>query len=142
VNAAATATEVPAVERQLAFDMIRRGVPLAPVLIAVCGLVAGVDGALSSAYGVGIVLVNLAASALLLAWAARVSPTMIMITALGGFLVRMGLVTLAIYLVKDQSWVELVPLGITVLVTHLGLLLWETRYVSASLAYPGLKPTA
>ena len=27
------------------------------------------------------------------------------------------------------------------IVTHLGLLFWETRYVSASLAFPGLKPT-
>jgi len=26
------------------------------------------------------------------------------------------------------------------LVTYLGLLFWETRYVSASLAFPGLKP--
>ena len=25
-------------------------------------------------------------------------------------------------------------------VTHLGLLFWETRYVSVTLAYPGLKP--
>src|SRR5439155_235035 len=28
-----------------------------------------------------------------------------------------------------------------IIVTHLGLLIWETRYVSASLAFPGLKPT-
>ena len=34
------------------------------------------------------------------------------------------------------------PLGLTLIVTHLGLLIWETRHVSASLAYPGLKPTA
>jgi len=33
-----------------------------------------------------------------------------------------------------------VPLALTIGVTHLGLLIWETRYVSASLAYPGLKP--
>ena len=36
---------------------------------------------------------------------------------------------------------SLVPLGLTLIVTHLGLLFWELRYVSASLAYPGLKPT-
>jgi len=42
--------------------------------------------------------------------------------------------------VKDAAWVELWPLGLTLIVTHLGLLLWETRYVSASLAFPGLKP--
>jgi hypothetical protein len=34
----------------------------------------------------------------------------------------------------------MVPLALTILVTHLGLLAWETRYVSATLAYPGLKP--
>ena len=28
----------------------------------------------------------------------------------------------------------------TILITHVGLLMWETRYVSISLAYPGLKP--
>ena len=32
-------------------------------------------------------------------------------------------------------------LAILILVTHLGLLFWELRYVSASLAFPGLKPT-
>jgi hypothetical protein len=46
----------------------------------------------------------------------------------------------ALFAVRDQPWVEFVPLGITVLVSHLGLLFWETRYVSASLAFPGLKP--
>jgi len=34
----------------------------------------------------------------------------------------------------------LIPLAVAILVTHLGLLFWETRYVSATLAYPGLKP--
>ena len=36
---------------------------------------------------------------------------------------------------------NMTALGICVLVTHLGLLFWELRYVSASLAFPGLKPT-
>jgi hypothetical protein len=43
-------------------------------------------------------------------------------------------------LVKDQPWIDLTALGVTVLVTHLGLLAWELRYVSATLAYPALKP--
>jgi hypothetical protein len=33
-----------------------------------------------------------------------------------------------------------VPLGITLVATHVGLLFWESRYVSLSLAFPGLKP--
>lgn len=130
----------PAVERQLAGDMLRRGAPAVPVVVLVASLVWGTDGALSAAYGLAVVALNLLASAAMLGWAARVSPTAMMVTALGGFLLRMGLVFAALYAVRDQPWVEFVPLGITVLVTHLGLLFWETRYVSASLAFPGLKP--
>ena len=43
-------------------------------------------------------------------------------------------------LVKDAAWISLPALCLTILITHLGLLLWETRYVSASLAFPALKP--
>ena len=35
---------------------------------------------------------------------------------------------------------SLPALGTTLVVTHLGLLFWEMRYVSLSLAHPGLKP--
>jgi len=52
------------------------------------------------------------------------------------------LIGAAVWAVKDLSWVEPLPLGLTLIVTHLGLLLWELRYVSASLAFPGLKPGA
>jgi hypothetical protein len=133
-------SEVHAIEADLAFDMVRRGLPVAPVLVVLAGLGWGLAGAATAAYGVAIVLVNLVLSAALLAWAARVSLNAILFAALGGFLLRMGLVVVAVYLVRDAGWMELVPLAITVLVTQLGLLFWETRYVSASLAFPGLKP--
>jgi hypothetical protein len=79
-------------------------------------------------------------AAVSLSWAARRSLTLVMAVALGGFAVRMGLVTVVMLLVKDEPWIDLVALGVTVLVTHLGLLFWELRYVSASLAFPALKP--
>jgi hypothetical protein len=65
---------------------------------------------------------------------------MLMGVALFGFLFRLGLLAAAVLVVKDQWWVELVPLGLTLVVTHLGLLIWEARHVSASLAFPGLRP--
>jgi hypothetical protein len=135
-----TAAVVPDVERELAMDMVRRGLPAVPVVLVVAGLILGWSGVASAGYGMGIVAVNLVLSAISLAWAARTSPAALMAAALGGFLVRMGLVTVAILAVKDAGWVVLVPLAITVLVSQLGLLFWETRYVSASLAFPGLKP--
>ena len=57
-----------------------------------------------------------------------------------GYLARLALVTVAVLAVKDMAWVELVPLGFTLIITHIGLLVWEARHVSMSLAYPGLKP--
>jgi len=54
----------------------------------------------------------------------------------------MVLIVVAVLLVRHASWAVMAPLLMTILVTHVGLLMWETRYVSLSLAYPGVKPTA
>ena len=133
-------TETPNVEHELARDMIVRALPALPVVVAVAWVARGGHGALSAGFGIALVLANLMLSAVLLAWAARVSPSVLMGTALGGFIVRMALVGVALYAVKDRSWADLSVLAVTVLVTHLGMLFWETRYVSASLAFPALKP--
>ena len=128
------------VEQEIVRDMIGHAGWAAPVLLLVCGLVWGIDGAISSGFAVVLVLANLLLSAALLSWTARISYALMMGAALGGYLLRLGIVTAAVLLVKDQPWVSLWPLGLTLIVTHLGLLLWELRYVSASLAFPGLKP--
>ena len=62
--------------------------------------------------------------------------------ALFGYLLRLALIFLAIWLVRDASWVVMLPLGLTIIVAHLGLLFWEMKFISASLAFPALKPTA
>jgi len=136
-----TADHGPAVEAQVAGDMARRILPVLPVLVVVAGLIWGVDGAFSGAFAVALVLGNLALSAALLGWAARISLPLLMAAALGGFALRLFLLTAVVWAVKDQAWVDITALGFTLIVTHLGLLVWETRHVSASLAYPGLKPT-
>ncbi len=131
----------PPVEREIVLDMIRRAAPALPVVVVVAGLVWGVNGALSAAFAIGLVLVNFLVSASLLAWSARISLGLIMAAALGGFVVRLALITVAVLLVKDHAWVEMIPLGLTLAVTHLGLLVWEARHLSMSLAYPTTKPT-
>ncbi|HUQ63695.1 MAG TPA: ATP synthase subunit I [Acidimicrobiales bacterium] len=128
------------VEREVVFDMIRRSLVGLPVPIVAAALVWGWKGALSAAFALGLVLLNFLLSAAMLGWAARVSLPVLMATALFGFFVRLGLVAVLILAVQHQSWVEMVPLCITVLVAHLGLLIWETRHVSASLAFPGVAP--
>jgi hypothetical protein len=132
--------DAPAVEQQVAFDMLKRGIWFAPAILIAASAIWGTDGAGSAAVAIAVVLVNLVLAAVSLSWAARRSLTMVMAVALFGFAARMGLVTVVLLLVKDEPWIDLTALGVTVLVTHLGLLFWELRYVSASLAYPALKP--
>ena len=135
-----TRLDGPAVEQEVARDIVKRALPVAPALIIVGALIWGMAGAASVAYATALVLVNFLLAAALLSWTARISLGLMMGTALFGYLLRLGLIFLAVMLVKDMSWVELVPLGLTIIVTHLGLLLWEMKYVSASLAFPALKP--
>jgi hypothetical protein len=144
VTAADLRAPVPSVsgdpERELAFDMLKRGAWFAPLVVIGAAAIWGAAGAASAGVAIALVVVNLLLAALALSWAARRSLNLLMAVALGGFAVRMGLVTVVLLLVKDEPWIDLVALGVTVLVTHLGLLFWELRYVSASLAFPALKP--
>ena len=132
----------PAVERALALDMVKHAIWVTPALLAIGGAIWGWAGACSVAFGIALVAANLLISAAALGWAARTSMAMLLGVSLFGYLVRLGLITVAVLLVKDQAWVSLVPLGLTVIVTHLGILFWELRFVSASLAFPGLRPNS
>ena len=131
----------PPVERQLVIDIAKRGLLVAPLIVLIAAVARGGAGATSAAFAVAIVLGNLGLSGAALSWAARTSLNLLMIVSLGGFLVRMGVLVGVIAAVRHQSWIDLPTLAVTLFVTQVGLLMWETRYVSASLAYPGLKPT-
>lgn len=135
-----TRFEGPAPEVGVSNDMIKRGLAVAPLLIGVCAVIWGGDGAWSSMYGAAIVLANFALSAGLIASAARISVGLMMGATLFGYLIRLGLIFLAVWLVKDSAWISFPALGATIIVSHLGLLFWEMKYVALSLAHPGLKP--
>ena len=129
-----------AVELQVSSDMVKRGLIAAPLLVLAGYLIWGSDGAWSTAYAIGLVLFNFLLSALLITWAARISLVALMAVTMFGYLLRLGILFVAVYAVKDTAWISLPAVGAAIIVTHLGLLVWELRYVSISLAYPGLKP--
>jgi hypothetical protein len=130
----------PPVERRIAVDLARHGLLVAPAVVLVAGLFRGVDGAASAALGLAVVVVNFLAAALSLEWGARRGGNTLFAVALGGFLFRMVSI-LVVLLVADAlfGWADVVVLGLTLFVTHLGLLFWELRSVSFSLAAPGLR---
>jgi len=132
--------EGPAPVMEVALDLAKRGALIAPVAIALGAFIWDSAGAYSVAYGLAIVAINFLMAAYLLAWAGRISFAAMGAAAVFGFFTRLSLVTVAVLVVRTASWVELVPLGLTIIVAHLGLLFWEMRYISGSLANPGLKP--
>ena len=133
--------EGPAPVLDVAKDLVRRSVFIAPVAIVLGSVFWQTAGAASVAYGLVIVVVNFMLAAWMLATAGRISFAAMGAAAMFGFLLRLGLIFLAVLVVKDQSWIEMLPLGLTLIIAHLGILFWEMRYVSASLAHPGLKPS-
>lgn len=133
--------EGPSPAMAVALDLARRSLWLLPVVVTVSALFWGIDGVLSTVYGLAIVVVNFLLAAYLLAVTGRINATLMAGAALFGFLLRLGLIFAAVMLVRDASWVELVPLGVTLIAAHLVLLFWEMRYVSGDLAFPGLKPS-
>lgn len=136
----ALAAEGQAPEVAVSGDLVRRGLLVAPAFLVVSGVIWGGDGVWSSGLGLALVLVNFALAAAMVAWSAPISLGLMMGVILFGHLIRLGLIALVVLLVREESWVSLPSLGVTIIVSHLGLLFWEMRYIAASLAFPGLRP--
>jgi hypothetical protein len=127
-------------ERVVARDLARRGIWAAPLFVIFGAVFWGTDGALSAAFALVLVLGNFLLAASLSTWAARISLAMLMSVVLIGYIVRLALIAAATFAVRGAGWFEPVPWGLTLIVAHLGLLAWEAKHVSASLAFPALKP--
>jgi hypothetical protein len=135
--------EVPdpdGIESRIARDLARHALWIAPVCILGVGIFTGVAGALGVALAFVVVLANFLITGALLGWAARISPAMIMVVSLGGFVVWLFFIFGTGLLVEQTDAIDLTVYVVSVLVLHLGLLFWETRSISFSLASPGLKP--
>jgi hypothetical protein len=130
---------IPAVEREVAVDLAKRVAMISPAVLLVAFVVSGADGLAGAAIALVVVAANFLVGALSLQWAGRRGPTALAVTAVGGFLVRMAIVLGVILLVQDVVNVYWL-LGVLV-VTHVGLLIWESRHLSISLGAPGLKPS-
>lgn len=121
-------------ERAIATSIAKRALIAAPIWLIAAGIIWGVGGALSAAYGVGLVVANIFAAAAIITVAARISPAALMAATLGGFVVRLVALLGAVYAVSWSSLFEPWPLGLSVGIGHLGLLAVECRYLSLALA--------
>ena len=135
---ATPAVEV-AYEGALARDLARRAGLIAPVVVVATGLFWGVAGAVSAVVALALVAANFLAAARVMAWAARRGQAVVMGAVLGGYVVRLAVLLGIVLALQQVSWLNIPVLVVTLAVTHLALLTWELRFVSFSLAAPGLK---
>lgn len=128
-------------EQEVARDLSRRALMILPVFLLVGALFDGLSGAASAALALTLVALNFRLGAAIIARAMAISLNALYGAVLFGYLFRLGLMTAVVLVVGNGEWFATVPFAITLLITHLGLLTWETKYVAASLAFPGLAPT-
>jgi hypothetical protein len=117
--------------------MIRRALPFAPPAAAlafgVAALLSDMDAGWSAAIGVGIVFANFIAHGWSLAWAARISPVVLYAVALGGFIVRLGIVVGIIVGLQRLPWFSLEWFLAALVPTTLALLALEMKLLSGRL---------
>lgn len=113
-----------------------------PIAVVASLLVGGPTAAAAVAIGMVIILGNFWVSAKILAWASTISHGMVASTSISGYFIRSFLIAGLVWLLKDVSSVNLLWLVFSLVISHLGLLTWELRYVSTTIAHPGLKPSA
>lgn len=115
-------------------ELVRRALPFVPIAGVVAfglgALAGGVDVGWSAAIGVGIVAANLVASALSIAWAASISPTLVFAVALGGFFLRMVVLVIALVLLNTLAWFSPTAFALTVVPATIVLLVFEARVFS------------
>lgn len=111
--------------------MIRRalvpGSLAVPVVFAAGAVVSGPAVGASAAIGVVVVLANFAAHGWSLAWASRISITLVQAVALGGFVARMGVILGLLFALNALPWFSPVAFGAAVVPGTIALLLFETR---------------
>jgi hypothetical protein len=139
VSAVATPS-VTHIESRIARDVARHALYAIPLAVAGVGLWRGVDAAGAVALAFALVVGNFLLSAAVLGAAARRSPHLLLGAALMSFLVRFVILTAIGIGVKALDVVDWPVFCVTLIVAYFGLLAWELRSVSFSLASPGLKP--
>ena len=115
-------------------EMVRRALPYAVpafiVALALGTLLDSWNAGWSAATGVGVVAANLVAHGLSLAWAARISPTMIFAVAMGGFALRLATILIILLVLNGLSWFSPVAFVAAVVPATLLLLVFEAKVLS------------
>lgn len=117
--------------------MVKRATVPALIGVAVAAaagaVIAGAGAAASAGLGVAIVAANFAVHGLSLAWASTISIPTVFAVALGGFVMRLGVIVAVMFALDLLAWFSPLAFGLAVVPATLLLLVLEARLVSRGL---------
>jgi len=118
------------VEAIIGANIAKRALWFGPVLVGVFWLVRGPDGAIAAAVGVVIVVLNFLLGGWILATSAAISLSMYHAAALFGFLIRLGLITLTMFVIAQATEIDRLAMGVSAVASYLVLLSIEAVAVA------------
>jgi len=113
------------IESVIARKMVLRAWWIGPMIVAAAWTLRGFSGAWAAAIGVGIVVANFLISGELLSRSARVSLKVYHAAALLGFFVRLGFITLSMFIVASVVEIDRPAMGVAAVVAYMVLLSLE-----------------
>lgn len=107
-----------------------RAIYVGPALILLFTLLRGWPGGWSAVLGTLIVIANFLLAGAMLSISARIGPQAYHAAALLGFLLRLGLLVGAVYLIAATVEIDRIAFGVTAVVSYLTLVVLEAVAVS------------
>ncbi len=117
-------------ERELVRRLLPFSVPVLAIAAVAGALLGGAGAAWSAGIGVTAVTLNFVGNAYSVAWAARISPTLLMAVGLGGFVVRLATLTVALVLLDRLAWFSPIAFVAAFAPTTVALLAVEMKLIA------------
>jgi len=115
-------------------DLLRRllpySLPAFAVAVLMGALLGGAGSAWSAGVGVAAVAANFVGYAYSVAWAARIAPMVLMAVGLGGFVLRLVTLTIALLLLDHLAWFSPVAFAAAFVPTTIVLLVVEMKLLA------------
>ncbi len=117
-------------ERELIRRILPFAAPVAIAAFAVGALFGGSDAGWSAALAIAVVSLNFVAHGWSLAWAASISPVMLYMVGLAGFIVRLGVIVALIAILNQTEWFSVVAFVAALVPSTIALLVVEANLLS------------
>lgn len=117
-------------ERELIRRIAPFAVPVAVVAFVLGSLMGGPGAGWSAAIAIAVVAANFAAHGWSLSWAAGISPVMLTLVGLGGFVLRLGVIVAIIALLNRLEWFSVVAFAAALVPSTIALLVVEMKLLS------------